>query len=222
MRRVFYLSLFLLACAVPVLAQDPVKVDANHYKVEIENAQVRVLRVKVGAGEKSVMHKHPNAVAIFQTNGRVKFTFPDGKSEERDIVAGSTLWTPAITHLPENVGSNEFEVVLVELKPRRAMRRSGGQDPVKVDANHYKVESENASVRVLRVKVGAGEKSVMHRHPNAVAIFQTNGRVKFTFPDGKTEERDIVAGTTLWTPAITHLPENIGSAAFEVVLVELK
>ena len=116
MRRVFYLSLFLLACAVPALAQDPVKVDPNHYKVEFENAQVRVLRVKVGGGEKSVMHRHPNAVAIFQTNGRVKFTFPDGKTEERDIVAGTTLWTPAITHLPENIGSEAFEVVLVELK----------------------------------------------------------------------------------------------------------
>ena len=119
MRRVLYLSLFLFACAVPALAQDPVKVDPNHYKVEFENAQVRVLRVKVGPGEKSVMHRHPNAVAIFQTNGRVKFTFPNGKTEERDITAGTTLWTPAITHSPENIGSAEFEVILVELKTKR-------------------------------------------------------------------------------------------------------
>lgn len=119
MRRVLYLSLFLFACAVPALAQDPVKVDSQHYKVEFENAQVRVLRVKVGPGEKSVMHRHPNAVAIFQTNGRVKFTFPGGKTEERDIVAGTTLWTPAITHSPENIGSAEFEVILVEFKTRK-------------------------------------------------------------------------------------------------------
>jgi quercetin dioxygenase-like cupin family protein len=125
MRRVLYLSLFVMACAVPALAQDPVKVDPNHYKVEFENASVRVLRVKVGPGEKSVMHRHPNAVAIFQTGGRVKFTFPDGKTEERDITAGTTLWTPAITHQPENIGSSEFEVILVELKARkRAPRKS--------------------------------------------------------------------------------------------------
>ncbi len=119
MRRVFYVTLFLFACAVPALAQDPVKVDPKHYKVEFENASVRILRVKVGPGEKSVMHRHPNAVAIFQTGGRVKFTFPDGKTEERDIVAGQTLWTPAIKHLPENIGDSEFEVVLVELKTRK-------------------------------------------------------------------------------------------------------
>lgn len=223
MRRVLYLSLFVMACAVPALAQDPVKVDPNHYKVEFENASVRVLRVKVGPGEKSVMHRHPNAVAIFQTGGRVKFTFPDGKTEERDIVAGQTLWTPAIKHQPENIGSTEFEVVLVELKPRRAARRSASrQDPVKVDSNHYKVEFENANVRVLRVNVPAGEKSVMHSHPNAIAIFQTDGRVRFTFIDVKPEERDLSAGQVLWTPAITHLPQNIGSSAFEVILVELK
>ena len=124
MRRVLYLSLFLFACAIPALAQDPVKVDPQHYKVEFENANVRVLRVKVGAGEKSVMHRHPNAVAIFQSNGRSKFTFPDGKTEERDIVAGQAIWTPAVTHLPENIGSDAFEVILVELKtPRRRPKR---------------------------------------------------------------------------------------------------
>lgn len=119
MRRVLYLSLFLFACAVPALAQDPVKVDSQHYKVEFENANVRVLRVKIGAGEKSVMHRHPNAVAIFQSSGRGKFTFPDGKTEERDIVAGQAIWTPATVHQPENIGSDGFEVILVELKTRR-------------------------------------------------------------------------------------------------------
>ena len=123
MRRVLYLSLFVMACAVPALAQDPVKVDPNHYKVEFENANVRVLRVKIGAGEKSVMHRHPNAVAIFQSSGRGKFTFPDGKTEERDIVAGQAIWTPATTHQPENIGSSEFEVILVELKARRRAPR---------------------------------------------------------------------------------------------------
>src|SRR5687768_5836999 len=47
MRQVLYLSLFLIACAVPALAQDPVKVDPKHYKVEFENANVRVLRVRL-------------------------------------------------------------------------------------------------------------------------------------------------------------------------------
>ena len=119
MRRAFYLALFLLAVAVPVMAQDPVKVDSEHYKVMVENSSVRVLRVKYGPHEKSVMHRHPNSVAIFQSDGRVKFTYPGGKTEERDMKAGQAIWTPAVKHLPENLTDNDMEVLLGEMKTRR-------------------------------------------------------------------------------------------------------
>lgn len=119
MRRILLLVGFALACAVPAFAQDAVKVDPKHYKVEFENASVRVLRIKYGPHEKSVMHRHPNAVAIFQTNGRVKFTYPDGKSEERDMTAGQVAWTPATRHLPENIADTDMEVILIEMKTRR-------------------------------------------------------------------------------------------------------
>ncbi|HEX9741032.1 MAG TPA: hypothetical protein VGA29_09660 [Ignavibacteriaceae bacterium] len=97
-------------------AQDAVKVDTKHYKVEFENDQVRVLRITYGPGEKSVMHEHPNAVAIFLTDINGKFTFPDGTTQENKPTAGMTLWTPAGKHLPENVGDKPFELILVEMK----------------------------------------------------------------------------------------------------------
>jgi len=122
MRRIFFLALFVLALAVPsVLAQDPTKVDAKHYKVEFENSKVRIVRVHYGPHEKSVMHRHPDAIAIFQNDGKVKFTYPGGKTEEREMKAGQTLFTPATRHLPENMTDNDMEVILVELKtPRKA------------------------------------------------------------------------------------------------------
>jgi quercetin dioxygenase-like cupin family protein len=120
MRRILFPLLFVLAAALPALAQDATKVDSKHYKVEFENARVRIVRVHYGPHEKSVMHSHPDGVAIFQSDGRVKFTFPDGKTEERDMKAGTTLYTPAIRHLPENLTDNDMEVILVELKaPKR-------------------------------------------------------------------------------------------------------
>jgi len=121
MYRILFMALFVLALAVPAaLAQDAAKVDSQHYKVESENSRVRVLRVKYGPHEKSVMHAHPDAVAIFQTDGRVKFTYPGGKTEERDMKAGETLFTPAGVHLPENLSDSDMEVILVELKtPKR-------------------------------------------------------------------------------------------------------
>ncbi len=108
--------LLLLAMAAPARAQDPTKVDAKHYKVEFENDQVRVLRITYGPGEKSVMHEHPDALAIFLTDAKGKFTLPDGSTQAPDMKAHTTMWTPAGKHLPENTGDKPFELVLVELK----------------------------------------------------------------------------------------------------------
>lgn len=118
-RLVFGAVVFLLAAAaVPAQAQDPVKVDPKHYKVEFENDQVRVLRITYGPHEKSVMHFHPGAVAVFLSDGQSKFTFPDGKTQDAPVKAGSTMWTPAGNHLPENTGDTPFELILVETKTK--------------------------------------------------------------------------------------------------------
>jgi quercetin dioxygenase-like cupin family protein len=120
MRRALFLTLFLLALAVPsVLAQDATKVDAKHYKVEYENSRVRVVRAQYGPHEKSVMHSHPDAIAIFMKDGKVKFTFPGGKTEEREMKAGQAIFTPAVRHLPENMTDGDMEVILVEMKTRK-------------------------------------------------------------------------------------------------------
>jgi quercetin dioxygenase-like cupin family protein len=95
---------------------DPVKVDPKHYKVEFENESVRVLRITYGPGEKSTMHYHPNSVAVYITDGMTRMTTPDGKSQDAPAKAGGATWTPAGAHLPQNVGTKPFEVVLVELK----------------------------------------------------------------------------------------------------------
>ena len=110
-----------LAGAVAILrAQDPVKVDPKHYTVEFENAEVRVLRIHYAPGEKSVMHVHPDSVAVFLDDQTAKFTYPDGKTEEAPAKAGTVKFTPAGAHLPENVGKGPLDVILVELKPKAA------------------------------------------------------------------------------------------------------
>jgi quercetin dioxygenase-like cupin family protein len=98
-----------------------------------------------------------------------------------------------------------------------------GQDPVKVDPKHYKVEFENDRVRVLRISYGPHEKSAMHAHPPVVAVFLTDGHFKFTYPDGRTEEIHMKAGEILpFEDASVHLPENLSGNSFEAVGVELK
>ena len=97
-----------------------------------------------------------------------------------------------------------------------------GHDPVAVDAGHYEVEFENDKVRVLRIKYGPHEKSVMHGHPQSLGVFLTDGHVRFTFPDGSTEENQGKVGEVQAYPAGEHLPENLSDQPLEVILVELK
>ena len=105
---------FVVCCAMlcfcvtaVAFSQDAAKVDPQHYKVEMENAQVRILRVHYGPHEKSVMHSHPAAVAVFLS---------DGKSEDVVGKSGQAQYTPAQTHNPENTGDTPFDAVVIELK----------------------------------------------------------------------------------------------------------
>lgn len=61
---------------------------------------------------------------------------------------------------------------------------------------------------MVRIKYGAGEKSVMHSHPESITVFLTDAHAKFTYPDGKTEDIKANAGTVQHTDAFTHLPES--------------
>jgi quercetin dioxygenase-like cupin family protein len=220
-----FATVISIFAAKTTTAQDPVKVDAKHYQVEVENAQVRVLRVSYGPKEKSVMHRHPAGVAISLTDTHGKFTLSGGKTEERHFKAGETKWLPAESHLPESLSDKPFELILIELKGGKAAAKSAlaaAEDAVKADAKHYKVEFENAQVRVLRVNVGPHEKSPMHGHPANVIIFLADGNVKFTLPDGKTEEAKGKAGQVLWGEQGKHAGENLGDKPVEVIVVELK
>ena len=95
---------------------DPVAVDPKHYKVEMENDQVRVLRITYGPHDKSVMHGHPDALAVCLTDLHARFALRNGKTEERRAKAGETIWTPAEEHLPENLSATRLELILVEIK----------------------------------------------------------------------------------------------------------
>ncbi|HKZ52680.1 MAG TPA: hypothetical protein VJ085_05305 [Candidatus Acidoferrales bacterium] len=115
MRRVLFLVSLLCLAAGPVFAQDPVKVDAKHFKVEFENDQVRVLRYKAAPHEKSPMHEHPAAVVISLTAGTTTFTMPDGTTSQMTSQAGQVTWRPAEKHAAAH-GDKAVEAILIELK----------------------------------------------------------------------------------------------------------
>ena len=95
---------------------DPVVLDPQHYRIEFENERARVLRVRFGPREKSVMHSHPSSVLIYLTDAVARFTFPDGSAQEIRGSAGEIHELPPTMHLPESLDDRPFEVAVIELK----------------------------------------------------------------------------------------------------------
>ena len=62
------------------------------------------------------MHSHPRGMAIWLNGQRLKFTFPNGKTEQTDLKRGQAVWLDGLSHAVENIGTEDVSSVVVELK----------------------------------------------------------------------------------------------------------
>jgi len=107
----------LLAMAPAAAAQDSMAVAPQFHKVLLENDKVRVLEVTLKPGDKIPMHSHPGGyVAYALVDSKTRFTGADGKSVEREMKAGQPVWSDAVTHMAENIGTTAGKVIVFELK----------------------------------------------------------------------------------------------------------
>jgi hypothetical protein len=71
---------FVALCAAPCGAQDPVKTDPAHFKVELNNDRVRVLHVTVEPNTKVELHEIDDAVVVPLTDYESTLKRPDGQT----------------------------------------------------------------------------------------------------------------------------------------------
>jgi hypothetical protein len=102
---------------------DAVSADPAHYSVSFENELVRLLRVRYGPGERSVMHRHSASCVIFLTDQTFNFTLPDGETAPASVEAGALGCGDGNVHLPENIAAEAAEFIMVEFKDRETFRR---------------------------------------------------------------------------------------------------
>ena len=118
MRHVVCAVAATLLFVASAAAQDPVKTNPEVYRVIFENASVRILGVNVKPGGKTTMHEHPDNAIVALSDAKVRFTGPDGKSEEAELKADHAMWSPAGRHSGEAVEKTPVQAVLVELKAK--------------------------------------------------------------------------------------------------------
>ncbi len=99
--------------------QDPLKVDPRDYKLEFENSEVRVVRVKFAAHAGAPMHEHQlNRVVVYLTDQNTRMTTPDGKVDTATHHAGEFSWGGPTKHKEENLMDKPFEAIVVEFKSK--------------------------------------------------------------------------------------------------------
>lgn len=102
--------------AAAAQAQDATQTDGDKYHVLLENACVRVLEYQDQPGQHTHQHSHPAFVLYALSPFRRTLTLPDGKVLTRQFNGGEVMWSPAQTHIGENVGTTPTHVLIVELK----------------------------------------------------------------------------------------------------------
>jgi quercetin dioxygenase-like cupin family protein len=96
---------------------DPLKISPSVYKLEFENDQVRVMRVKFAPNQAVPEHEHMlNRVVTYLTDQDSKMTTPDGKVDESRHKAGQASWGGPTRHKEQNVLNAPVELIVVEFK----------------------------------------------------------------------------------------------------------
>ena len=109
----------------PAGSPDPVAVDPEHYKIEFENEQIRVLREHREPGNLP-MHGHPDNVQVLLTDLNVIVTTADGKTQTIAGKAGDVHWRPATRHRGAVLAEKAMEQILVEMKGKPSLKAVGG------------------------------------------------------------------------------------------------
>jgi len=99
------------------VALDPLKTLPKYYKLEFENDQVRVFRVKIGPHESVPLHEHAlNRVLVCITDQNFRVTTEDGKVVTQTHKAGEASWGSPTKHKEENLNDTAFDAIVVEPK----------------------------------------------------------------------------------------------------------
>jgi len=101
--------------SMPVVL-DPVKLDAEHHLVPLENARVRVLRTILEPHLKSPMHEHPHYVVVYLTVLHTTMKMADGREVDNPRQPGDIAWRDYLKHETENIGDKTAVEIQVEIK----------------------------------------------------------------------------------------------------------
>jgi len=191
----------------------------------------KVVRVQLSAGLPGVItppHVHlTNRVMIYFDAGTNKITYQNGKISPEVFRAGDVQWNNAMgTHVAEIIAAGPVNIAHIELKSPPDMVPAvayAALDPLKVDPGHYKMEIDNNQVRVLRLHLSRGEKTVLHEDVfERLLVPLTAGKLKTIDAAGRTKTVAYKRAQLQWLLPGKEAEENLGGQPYEALIVEFK
>ena len=99
-----------------VIDRDILRLGSSHVTVDFENDRTRVLRLTLSAGESIPIHDDRAGVLVCVAGCRLRFTTPNGQSQDFALKAGETRWMPDARHATQNIAGAPLEILYIEPK----------------------------------------------------------------------------------------------------------
>ena len=101
--------------------KDALAADPKHYKLDLENEHMRVLRLTLKAGEAVPVHDDLDALFVCIAAGsdkgcHIRLTRPGGRSQDIHMQAGESRWIYADTRSEKNLSTQPLEMLIIEPK----------------------------------------------------------------------------------------------------------
>lgn len=118
MKQVLLFSIGILGFALYGKCQQGNSLE-DAIKLVFENDRLKVTEYTSTSGKDMCgkgRHSHSPHLTIFITDALARLTAPDGKMQDFDLKAGTTVWAEAETHMVINNGDKQARVYLIEVK----------------------------------------------------------------------------------------------------------
>lgn len=161
---------------------------------------------------------------IYLDKGAQRLEFQNGPTKDIVFGAGEALWdSKGGLHTSENIGGSTFRVVEIELKKDGGAARWPPLDPLKVAPGVHKLEFENDQVRVVRLRLAAGQTIAEHEHSKPRLIVPLSElKIELTKTDGSISTLAGKSSDVLFEPPGRHREHNLLAHPIELILVDLK
>lgn len=189
-RSACWILALLASASCAVRGPVPVEQEPRHRRA-FENADLRVLDVRIPAGESTLEHQHAHdllSVCISSSEVRVRMRGSDwGAAGPRRVIGDASLseytGKPA-AHAVQNVGTEHFRLIAVENLGTEWSAPGEASDPA------LPILQDSRAFRALAIELTADARRSQRRHAVPVVIVRTHGAVTVEMPDAPPQELD--------------------------------